>query len=86
MNALCPNCNLKPLKKGKGSYAKQFQIDQHSSNKDFVENPYVPKKCKATDLTAFSLTHGSGGVCQKDKSLMMGYDSQGRLSKVPAKH
>ena len=43
-------------------------------------------KLTDTDLTAFSLTHGSGGLCQKEKSLMMGYDSQGKLRKVPAKH
>lgn len=88
MNAACLKCNLKTLNQNKhlaqGDYAKQFQIDEHSSNKDFVKNPYVPKKCDVSDLVAFSLTKGSSD-CQHDKSLMLNYDSQGRIRKVPEK-
>ena len=81
--------SLKPLNREKkymtGDYAKQFDIESHSSNKRFVSNPYKPGHCECNDQVCFSLTKGAL-PCRPDKTTMLVYNAEGKVVKVPVQH
>ena len=83
MNANCLKCNLKTLNQYKefaeGNYAKQFEIESHSSNVNFVSNPYIPCKCHNSDVVCFSLTDGAG-KCRPNTDKMLGYNVNGKVT------
>lgn len=88
MNAACLRCNLRTLNQHQhlmtGPYKKQFIIPRHSSNANFVNNPYQPHRCHRSDLVCVSLTQGAL-KCRPDTSLMLGFDAQGRLVNTKAR-
>jgi hypothetical protein len=68
-----------------GEYAKMFEIEQTSSNKNFTQNSYKPGNCRCGDMVCFSLTDGAL-PCRPDQNKMLLFNTEGKLVSVPISH
>ena len=80
--------SLRPLNRNPkymiGEYSKMFDIEQISSNKQFVSNPYKPDNCKCNDNVCFSLSRGAA-ACRPDNAKTLLYSAEGKMLNITLK-
>lgn len=80
---VCNKIHLKSLnqytKNITGDYSKQFVLDSHSENKNFLNNPYIPGQCNSTSIVEFDLVQGARS-CYPQQTQMLNYDVQGNIT------